>query len=179
MRGKNIRVGEALDKMIDRRSKKSPGRLQARVDEVWNEVAGDEIAKHTIGFGVRDGALLVHVDTHAWAAQLTFISEELRRSLNEVLGGDQVRAIRFTVTRTVGDERKRKAKEQEARRRYGGEVVTPVALEPRERERIEQEAAEIESDRLREAATRARVRALEWEKGQKAASAREKRTGGS
>ncbi len=171
--GKRVRLGEGLDDLVTRRSRANPeGLLQAKVSSAWREVAGEEIDRHTRGLGISRGELRVHVDSHAWAAQLAYMAEELKERLDSVLGEGSVRSIRFTVSRVVGDERVRAEREREAERRYGGERVEPVPLTAEERAAVEREVAGVKSDALREAAVRARVRDLEWKKGREAASGR-------
>jgi hypothetical protein len=156
-----------------RASDRSGGLLKARATEVWEEVVGADIASHTVGMGVKAGELNVHVDSHAWAAQLTLMAEELRERVNEALGENAVSSIRFTVSRAVAEERLQKTSEAEARRRYGGECVKPVPLSAEERREIEEAAAVIESERVREAAIRARMRDRELKRGRERHSSTE------
>jgi hypothetical protein len=163
-KGKMVRVGDAMRSLI-RSSDRGGGLLKARATEVWEEVVGTEIARHTVGMGVRAGELNVHVDSHAWAAQLDLMSEDLRQRLNSALGESAVRSIRFTVSRAVADTRAGEGAEEDARRRYGGERVSPIPLSAEERREIEEEAAGISNESLREAAIRARIRDRELKKG--------------
>lgn len=175
-RGRMVRVGEELKSAI-RSADTGGGLARARASAIWPEVAGPEIARHTVGMGLRSGELVVHVDSHAWATQLGMLSEELRARINSALGQDTVRSIRFTVARTVGDARAERDAERDAGRRYGGDRVDPMPLSPEELEAIEEEASSIESDTLREAAIRARVRDLEVKKARSAKNARQKSSG--
>lgn len=178
MRGKRVRLGEALGELLDRKGQSGPGpAASARVDSIWDQVVGEEIASHTRGIGFDGKTLRVSVDTHAWAAQLTYMGRELRERLNSELGQELVGEIRFTVSRAVEQERLRAKNEEGSRRRYGGPEVEPVRLTPKEMKALEDEAAEIKSDRLREAAIRARVRESEWKKGIEAAKGRERPSG--
>ncbi|MDF1542048.1 MAG: DUF721 domain-containing protein [Anaerosomatales bacterium] len=159
-----IRVGDAMKSVI-RGSDRRGGLLKARAAEVWEEVVGPDIAGHTVGMGVRAGELNVHVDSHAWATQLTLMSEELRDRINTALGESSVRSVRFTVSSAVSEARAQKNTEVQARRRYGGEVVEPVPLSDEETREIVEAAGEIDSDSVREAAIRARIRDKELKKG--------------
>ncbi|MBE0416330.1 MAG: DUF721 domain-containing protein [Coriobacteriia bacterium] len=163
-RGRMVRVGEAMRSLI-RSSDRAGGLLKARATEVWAEVVGPDIARHTVGMGVRAGELNVHVDSHAWATQLTLMADDLRKRVNEALGENAVRHIRFTVSRVVAEKRDQETSEREAGRRYGGERVEPVSVTVEERREIEEAAAGIENESLREAAIRARIRDRELKKG--------------
>jgi hypothetical protein len=171
-KGRTVRVGEALRSLI-RASDRGGGLLKARATEVWEDVVGADIASHTVGMGVRAGELNVHVDSHAWATQLTLMAEDLRERVNQALGENAVRSIRFTVSRAVAEDRLQKTSELDARRRYGGERVEPAALSAEERRQIEEAAAVIESESVREAAIRAQVRDLELKRGRESRSSAE------
>ncbi|MFU8890608.1 MAG: DUF721 domain-containing protein [Anaerosomatales bacterium] len=163
-RGKTVRVGDAIKSLI-RGPDRSGGLLKARAAEVWEEVVGPDIAGHTVGMGVRAGELNIHVDSHAWATQLTLMAGELKDRVNTALGENSVRSIRFTVSSAVAEACTQKATEGQARRRYGGELVEPVPLSDGEIREIVEEAGAIESDSVREAAIRARIRDRELKKG--------------
>jgi hypothetical protein len=45
------------------------------------------------------GTLLVEVSTAAWAVQLRFLEEEIRRRANETIGTGSVRTVRVVVDR--------------------------------------------------------------------------------
>jgi hypothetical protein len=177
-KGRVVRLGDVVGGLI-RPSDRRGGLLKARASEAWPEIAGPEIAKHTVGMGVRGGELNVHVDSHAWAAQLALLAEELRGRLNSVLGEEAVRSIRFTVSRAVGDARSGEEAEVNARRRYGGEPVEPEPLGEAEIRQIEEEAQEIESEALREAAIRARMRDREVKKAREVRKSAQGPSGGS
>jgi hypothetical protein len=166
-RGRLVRLGDVVGGLV-RPSDRQGGLLKAKVLEAWPEIAGPEIARHTVGMGVRGGELNVHVDSHAWAAQLALLAEDLRGRLNSVLGEEAVRSVRFTVSRAVDDARYGEESEAKARRRYGGEPVEPRPLSEAEIREIEEEAQTIESETLREAAIRARMRDREVKKARKA-----------
>jgi len=167
--GRAVRVGEVLQSLV-RAADRGGGLLKARACELWPQVAGPEISRHTVGMGLRDGELQVHVDSHAWATQLSLLAEDLRDRLNSALGEDAVREIRFTVSSAVDEQTVEREADEAARRRYGGERVEPEQLSESEMRRIERETEAIESEGLREAAIRARIADLRVKK------ARERKT---
>lgn len=162
-------IGPALQRVVKSMDRSGGGGLlSARVEALWPEVVGSAIAAHTARAHVRRGELNVYVDSPVWATELSAMSEELRRRLNEALGKEAVRSVRFTVsskaTRPAGDAGPGARGDADAR-------VKPIALDADERRRVEESAAGIADPELRETAVRATTKQLEWSKGLKAASA--------
>jgi predicted nucleic acid-binding Zn ribbon protein len=62
----------------------------------WPVVAGARIARHTHAESFRNGALIVEVEGSAWMQELGFLKPELLRNLNQHLGANVVRDVRFT-----------------------------------------------------------------------------------
>jgi hypothetical protein len=137
----------------------------AAAANAWAAVAGENIAKHTLGMAVREGELVVFVDSATWANELSLMAEELRVRLNATLGKDPVRAIRFTVSRKVQEEAVQRASEEQEQTVYDPDEVPSVPLTDPERCQVEYVAASIKDEALREAAVRAMTRSLEWKKG--------------
>jgi predicted nucleic acid-binding Zn ribbon protein len=65
----------------------------------WPALAGERIARRTRATGFRDGVLTVEVEGSAWMHELGFLARDLVRRVNEHLGADVVREIRFTSVR--------------------------------------------------------------------------------
>jgi predicted nucleic acid-binding Zn ribbon protein len=63
----------------------------------WERVAGEALAAHTRPVALTPDGLVVKAATAAWAAQVRFLAEDLRRRANEALGGRGVRAVRVVV----------------------------------------------------------------------------------
>jgi predicted nucleic acid-binding Zn ribbon protein len=70
-----------------------------RAVEEWPHWVGPRVARHTRAVAFRDGTLVVEVEGSAWMQELGFLKREILRTLNERLGADLVRDIRFTVPR--------------------------------------------------------------------------------
>lgn len=92
---KPVPVGEALRQVVA-----SLGLLQKwqeqRALSLWPQVVGERIASVTRAEEVRWGELCVSVVHDVWRQQLSFQRETLRQRLNEAVGSDVVRIIRFT-----------------------------------------------------------------------------------
>lgn len=165
------RLGVGLERLVDRLAGK--GRGSARASLVWAETVGAGVARHTHVVGVRDGELLVNVDSPAWATELSAMSEHLLENMRKELGQGTVRNIRFTVSQEVEKQRTQEENTKSAARRYGGSRVTPKALGDEQAEELEGLFEEVKDPRLREAAIRAMKRDLEWKKGVEASERRE------
>lgn len=173
-KGKAHPLGQGLSQLIGRLDRKSGGGYtQARVGILWQELAGPMVTNHTTGAHLRDGTLVIYVDGPAWATELTAMSETYRIRMNEELGKNVVRTIRFTVSRKVAEEFRLKRTELEDEEFYLQDVVDSVPLTKTEREQVEASTESIPDEGLREAAVRATVADLEWKKGLAARKARE------
>lgn len=158
-------LGEGLRRLLKQMDK--GGHLTtARIIEVWDSLVGPEIAGHTQIQGVRDGQLLVYVDSPVWANELQAMAGQLLERLQIELGENPIRSMRFTVTKSVSRARAEQESVARSERRYGAEHVDPEPLSPEELAAVERSVAGIENEKLRDAALRATIRDLEWKKGQ-------------
>lgn len=66
----------------------------------WPEVAGKQIAQVTEPRVVtQDGTLFVSVKTAAWMNELSLMSPDLVRRINEAMGHNAIKRIRFQLMR--------------------------------------------------------------------------------
>ena len=77
--------------------KAAPDTLLARVQALWPEVAGAAIAAESAPASEREGTVTVECSGAVWAQELTLLEGDLRARLNPLLGGTQVRNLRFRV----------------------------------------------------------------------------------
>jgi predicted nucleic acid-binding Zn ribbon protein len=158
-RGRQTQLGASLRAMLGRLDKKSGGGADsATVGAAWLAIVGASVQSHTTGAYMRDGTLIVYVDSPAWATELTAMSERYRMALNEEIGQELVRAIRFSVSRKVAEQHRIVAAAKEAEDFYS-QVVSSVAS--------------ISDPELREIVLRATVKDLEWKRGIAARNSRE------
>jgi predicted nucleic acid-binding Zn ribbon protein len=78
---------------------KSAG-LENRVDEYmaftyWDSVVGKEVSKHTEPEKIADGTVFVKVNNDVWRNELAFFRNEIISKLNEKIGKNIVKEIRF------------------------------------------------------------------------------------
>lgn len=69
----------------------------AQILELWEQVAGKELAKHTKPVYLNKGKLLVVVDDSAWFYQANLQKETLLVSLKKKLNDSVVKSIQFRI----------------------------------------------------------------------------------
>jgi predicted nucleic acid-binding Zn ribbon protein len=95
-------LGELLAVLTQRRGWSA--RLQgARVHDVWEEIAGAQLARHAEPVRLHGGVLVVRVASTTWATQLRFLGARLLSRANAVMGDGQVRSLTVVVGNLVGD----------------------------------------------------------------------------
>lgn len=167
---KTLSLGDLASNVLKRVDKQGR-RHGASAVTAWREVVGDEIARHTRGFALRDDReLVVFVDSAAWANQLSLMSDELQTRLNSHLGEKSVSSLRFTVSRKVADEVGWEELSRSTKDYYSHEVITAVPLDDIEREQAEQVARMVKNAGLREVALKVMIKDLEQKKGARSAS---------
>jgi hypothetical protein len=166
-RGKQTQLETSLRAILGRLDRKSGGGADsARVGAAWVAVVGTTVQGHTTGAYMRDGTLIVYVDSPVWATELSAMSERYREALNEEIGQELVRTIRFTVSKKVV--------EQHHDDFYQEDNVPSVPLTPAELSRVVRSVAAIPDSELREAVLRATIKDLEWKRGIAARNARQR-----
>lgn len=91
-------VGDVVSGVLRDRAFAS-GVSVGRLGLAWEEVVGERLARESAPARLEGGTLVVEARSGAWGAQLTFLSEDIRRRANETLGGTQVERIRVVVSR--------------------------------------------------------------------------------
>jgi predicted nucleic acid-binding Zn ribbon protein len=72
----------------------APATTLARVQEVWERVAGAAIAAAAHPATERDGVLTVKCEAAVWAQELTMMAPDLLPKLNAALGEQAIRELR-------------------------------------------------------------------------------------
>lgn len=164
--GRQTDLSSALDGLVRKLDRSSGGAYrQARVHVCWEAVCGPMVASHTTGAHLKNGVLVVYVDSAIWAAELSAMSEHYRKAVNLEMGQESVEAVRFSVSRKVHEKRKLDLTEEEEDQFYSIDEGDPIALTEEELEQVSASTSEIPDDDLREAVFRATVKSLEWQKG--------------
>lgn len=84
----------ALDHLA---TKLAPATTLARVQQVWESVAGPTVAAAGTPVAERDGTLTIACSDAVWASELTMMSEQLLQRLTEALGEQSVERLRCHV----------------------------------------------------------------------------------
>ena len=162
------------DRYLDRLDPTGEGRARSRAVRAWRQVVGDEVFEHARGFALREGELLVFVDSNAWATDLSAMSEHYRDAINILLGQETVTSMRFDTSRKVGDQRGQERDRAAEEAREPTWKVDPVAASDLECYQVRVMAAGIRNDAIREAVIKAEIAHLEWRKGIEARNAAER-----
>jgi hypothetical protein len=162
--GRNLGLKKGLDSLVRRLDRGSGGAAAAaRVAIAWEKVSGEMMAGHTSGVTLKEGVLLVHVDGNSWASYFAASSEQYRRAVNDELGQEEVKQVKFIVSRgaTQSASRGREEDEGEAVR----EAADSLPLNQVEMDQVRASVAIIPDEELRSAVLRATVKDLERKKG--------------
>lgn len=65
----------------------------ARIHGAWQQIAGDDLARHVTPVRLAGGVLVVRAESPAWATQVQYLSRALAQRANEVLGEGEVRSV--------------------------------------------------------------------------------------
>ena len=72
----------------------APASTLARVQEVWEQVAGPAVASAATPVSERSGVLTITCHAAVWAQELDLMSAQLIPRLNAALGADEIRELR-------------------------------------------------------------------------------------
>jgi predicted nucleic acid-binding Zn ribbon protein len=68
---------------------------QNKAINIWNEIVGEKVAKNTEPERVEHGVIIVKVSSPTWRQELYFQKEEIIKKLNNSIGKNVIRDIRF------------------------------------------------------------------------------------
>ena len=69
----------------------------SQVWSLWESAVGDVIAKNTKPEAFKGQLLLVHVNSPSWIHQLQFLKKDIINKVNQALGKELVRNIKFKI----------------------------------------------------------------------------------
>lgn len=101
---------QKLDSILREVLREGPLSAGLREQEVlgrWSRIVGEKIARHSAPLALRDGVLLVQVESSVWAQELTLLKPRIQRALEAELGPDRVKEIRFRSGRIEARETSR------------------------------------------------------------------------
>lgn len=94
MIGDSVSLTDALVEFL-RESGLEQSVLEVQVEEAWPKVMGDVVTGLTRSVEVKNGVLIVHVNSAALKTQLFENRFELVRKLNEAVGAEVIRDCRI------------------------------------------------------------------------------------
>lgn len=89
-------IGEVLDKVVHQYRPQMDQAL-IQVWDVWHAAVGDIIAENAQPAAFKKDILLVHVSNSTWLHHLRFLENELLSKINQSLGAERVRSIKFKI----------------------------------------------------------------------------------
>lgn len=122
------------------------------VQKAWHEIFSAPLSLHTYPAELKNGELLVNVDSPVWLQQLKFFKQDMIKKLH----GYDIREIVFRRGRVYS----KGAGEQRAQGLKNAEPSKPRTLEPSETEWIGQIISDIHDPELKESMRKAIEKAL-------------------
>lgn len=89
------RLGVTLTAIAEQ-GKWTPHLKVAQLRTHWDQVVGPGIAAHSQVADLKDGVLVIHTESGAWATQLTYMIPTLTATIRERLKGLDVREVKVT-----------------------------------------------------------------------------------
>jgi len=91
-----VHIGDIIDKAIKNYRIESDEEL-SHVWSLWNGLVGEAIAKNAQPAAFKGKLLLVHVTSSTWMHQLQFMKEEIKAKVNNALGKNLIKEIKFKI----------------------------------------------------------------------------------
>ena len=68
---------------------------QNKALNIWSEIVGEKVAKHTEPNRVEHGIMIIKVSSPTWRQELYFQKTEIIKKINNKIGRNVIRDIRF------------------------------------------------------------------------------------
>lgn len=91
-----VHIGDIIDKAIKNYRIESDEEL-SHIWSLWNGLVGEAIAKNAQPAAFKGKLLLVHVTSSTWMHQLQFMKEEIKAKVNNALGKNLIKEIKFKI----------------------------------------------------------------------------------
>ena len=69
----------------------------SEVWRLWNEAVGEIVAENAQPAAFKGDLLLVHVSSSTWTHHLRFLKQDIIKKINQALGNDLIREIKFKI----------------------------------------------------------------------------------
>jgi len=113
-----------------------------QVFDIWEEAVGTRIARHSQPKGFKDHTLWVTVDNSIWMHQLTFLEEQIKEKLNQMMDSPLVEKIRFQIGEIHSSS-------PETSEKAGLPLWQEAELDDAVKEEIENEVAVLKDEELK------------------------------
>lgn len=90
-----VSIGDAIRGAVEKLGLTAKFQEQ-RALSLWPQIVGEQIAEVTKAYRIHHGELLVSIKHATWRYHLMFERENFRKKINDTLGTEVVRLIRFT-----------------------------------------------------------------------------------
>ena len=70
---------------------------EIQIINTWEYIAGETILNHTFAYNYQNKILFIKVDSSVWIQQLIMLKKELIQKINQKLGKNLVKDIRFKL----------------------------------------------------------------------------------
>ena len=70
---------------------------EAQVHDVWEQVAGADLARHVTPVRLHGGVLVLRASSTVWATQVRYLAGDLIPRLNAALGQDLIERVKVTA----------------------------------------------------------------------------------
>ncbi len=91
-----VHISDIIDKVIKNYRIESDEEL-SHVWSLWDGLVGEAIAKNAQPAAFKGKLLLVHVTSSTWMHQLQFMKEEIKAKVNNALGKNLIKEIKFKI----------------------------------------------------------------------------------
>ena len=91
-----VPLGPVIDKVLQQCRPKT-NQTMVQLWELWEEVVGAGVAANARPVAFKGDLLLVHVSNSNWLHHLRFLEKDLIRRMNQALGGDLIRNLKFKI----------------------------------------------------------------------------------
>ena len=88
-----VRVGDILPGAA-KSAGLDDGAAAGKIWGSWRSIAGEAIADHASPSSLRRGVLRLHADSPSWATEISYLADELKRRINELLRREAVKEVR-------------------------------------------------------------------------------------
>ena len=88
------RAASALGRLVADSAPETP---LAAIQAAWPRAAGEAVARQAEPVSERDGEVTIACRSATWAQELDLLQDRLRQKLNEEVGEDVIKGLRFTA----------------------------------------------------------------------------------